>query len=118
MTADFDIEAEQRLLGCILANFRRYYEVRGWVTPEHFADPLHGQLYELIAAEIESKGNVYHLHIPDEVLADVGGQLYLEQARRKYYRPSPGAAGKAGQTVQQCWLRRESKQGKVLSPDA
>jgi replicative DNA helicase len=107
---DCDIESEQHVLGCILANFHRYYEVRGWIMPGHFADPIHAKIYELIAAEIESAGEIYHLQIPDDVLEEVGGQPYLDQLRAVYSRPPLGAAGRAGQAIHQCWSRREGRQ--------
>ncbi len=39
-------EAEQALLGAILANNLVYVRVNEFLRPEHFADAVHGRIYE------------------------------------------------------------------------
>ena len=41
-------EAEQALLGALLANNEVYNRVSEFLRPEHFADALHGRIYEAI----------------------------------------------------------------------
>src|SRR5262245_3564293 len=41
-----NFEAEQALLGAILINNAAYQRVAEFLRPEHFADPLHGKLYD------------------------------------------------------------------------
>ena len=43
-----NIEAEQALLGAILVNNEALDRVSGFLEPEHFFDPLHGQIYETL----------------------------------------------------------------------
>ncbi len=40
------IEAEQALLGAILVQNDAYWRVAGFLKPQHFAEKLHGTLYE------------------------------------------------------------------------
>jgi replicative DNA helicase len=46
------IEAEQALLGAILVQNDTYWRVAGFLKPQHFADKLHGTLYETMGAMI------------------------------------------------------------------
>lgn len=43
-----NIEAEQALLGAILNNNEAYHRVIGLVGPEHFFEPIHAQIFELM----------------------------------------------------------------------
>ena len=43
-----NIDAEQALLGAILVNNEALDRVSGFLKPEHFYDPLHGQIFETI----------------------------------------------------------------------
>jgi len=44
-----NIEAEQALLGAILVNNEAFYRVSDFLDPTHFYEPVHRQVYELIA---------------------------------------------------------------------
>ena len=48
-----NFEAEQGLLGSILVNNAAYHRVSEFLHPEHFADPLHGKLYDSLSRLIE-----------------------------------------------------------------
>ena len=52
-TPPHNYEAEQALLGAILVNNRVYDRVTEFLRPEHFADALHGRIYEAIGKLIE-----------------------------------------------------------------
>ena len=39
-----NFEAEKALLGAIFANNNAYDRVSGYLRPEHFADPIHGNI--------------------------------------------------------------------------
>ena len=43
-------QAEQALLGALLANNKAYERVSEFLAPEHFADPVHGRIYHAIVA--------------------------------------------------------------------
>jgi len=48
--APHNIEAEQALLGALLINNDAYDRVSDFLRPEHFYEPLHAKLYEVIAS--------------------------------------------------------------------
>jgi replicative DNA helicase len=73
-----NLQAEQALLGALLANNRAYEPVSEYLAPAHFADPIHGRIFQAIARRIESgqladavtlKGEFEH----SGVLEEVGG---------------------------------------------
>ena len=43
-----NIEAEQALLGALLANNKAYEQISDFLKPNHFADPVHAKIYEVI----------------------------------------------------------------------
>ena len=105
-----NIEAEQALLGALLANNKAYERVSEFLAPEHFADPIHGRIYQAIARRIEAgqladavtlKAEFEHSGILDEV----GGAGYLAQLL--------GAmvgiinAGDYGRAIHDAWIRRQ-----------
>jgi len=49
-----NIEAEQALLGAILVNNEALDRVSGFLAPTHFFDPLHGKIFETLAALIHA----------------------------------------------------------------
>ena len=48
-----NFEAEQALLGSILVNNAAYQRVAEFLKGEHFADPVHGKLFDSLARLIE-----------------------------------------------------------------
>jgi replicative DNA helicase len=75
-------EAEQALLGAVLANNHVFDKVNEFLEPEHFADALHGRIYEAIGKLIE-RGQIANiltlknLFDQDAALIDAGGSQYL-----------------------------------------
>lgn len=49
-----NLEAEQALLGAILVNNEALDRVSGFLSPQHFFDPLHGRIYETLATLIHA----------------------------------------------------------------
>lgn len=105
-----NLMAEQALLGSLLANNRAYERVVDILRPEHFADPVHGRLYQHITEKILDG------HIADAVtikldfehsgiLDEVGGTAYLAQLLASMV--AVNMAGEYGQTIQETWLRRQ-----------
>jgi replicative DNA helicase len=77
-----NLEAEQALLGAILANNKAFENISDYLKPNHFADAVHAKIYEVISKLI-SRG-----HVADTItlknyfeqegsLNDVGGYKYL-----------------------------------------
>ncbi|MBR1948619.1 MAG: replicative DNA helicase, partial [Alphaproteobacteria bacterium] len=52
-----NIEAEQALLGAVLANNKTFEKVSEFLRAEHFADPVHAKIYEILSNLI-SRGHV------------------------------------------------------------
>lgn len=78
-----NIEAEQSLLGAILTNNDALFHVPE-ITPECFAEPLHGRIFSAICEIIERGGKANPLTLKarfehDSALADIGGAVYLNK---------------------------------------
>ncbi len=77
-----NIEAEQALLGALLANNKSFEKVSEFLRAEHFSDPVHRQIYEVITKLI-TKGHVADVITlksyfeQDHALDEVGGYKYL-----------------------------------------
>ena len=78
------IEAEQQLLGGLLNNNDLYYSLEDKVDPEHFYDPVHSRIFEIISTRIKdgklaSAVTVNTFLTEDEGLQELGGSSYLAQ---------------------------------------
>jgi replicative DNA helicase len=105
-----NLQAEQALLGALLANNKAYERVSEFLTPEHFADPIHGRIYHAIARRCEAGQIADPVMLRAEfehtgVLEEVGGTSYLAQLL--------GAmvgiinAGDYGRAIHDAWIRRQ-----------
>jgi replicative DNA helicase len=105
-----NFEAEQALLGAILVNNAAYQRVAEFLKPEHFADPLHGKLFDSLSRLIE-RGQIvsavtlktYVEH--DEDMKAAGGPVYLAQLASASVHVID--AGAFGRTVHDLYLRRQ-----------
>src|SRR5207302_4128450 len=52
--APHNIEAEQSLLGAILVNNEALYRVSDFLEPEHFFEPIHRQIYDIVRSLIRT----------------------------------------------------------------
>jgi replicative DNA helicase len=77
-----NLDAEQAFLGAVLANNEVFYRVADFLRPEHFADALHGRIFEavrklldrgFVANAVTLKNQFDH----DGALAEIGGAKYL-----------------------------------------
>ena len=78
------IEAEQQLLGGLLNNNDLYYSLEDKVDPEHFYDPVHSRIFEIISTRIKdgklaSAVTVNTFLTENEGLKELGGSSYLAQ---------------------------------------
>ncbi len=77
-----NIEAEQALIGALLANNKAYEKISEFLRPEHFSDPIHTKIYDVISRLIQ-KGHVADVITlknyfeQENTLNDVGGVAYL-----------------------------------------
>lgn len=81
-TPPANLEAEQAILGSILANNECFQRVAETLKPEHFADPLHGKLYDAMArligrGQVVSAFSLKTYVESDPDLKAVGGVSYL-----------------------------------------
>lgn len=77
-----NFQAEQALLGAILVDNSCYTRVSEFLRPEHFADPLHGRIFETSARLIERNQVVNPITLRpffdrEEALIELGGVKYL-----------------------------------------
>jgi replicative DNA helicase len=103
-------EAEQALLGALLANNKAYDRVAEFLIPEHFADPVHGKIFAAIArrcarSEIADPITLRAEFEHSGVLDEVGGTGYLA----KLLTAMVGIINAAdyGRTIRDAWLRRQ-----------
>src|SRR5580698_5821170 len=105
-----NLQAEQALLGALLANNKAYERISEFLAPDHFADPIHGRIYQAIARRIEAgqladavmlKAEFEHAGVLDEV----GGTAYLAQLLSAMVGIIN--AGDYGRAVHDAWLRRQ-----------
>ena len=106
-----NFEAEQALLGAILVNNAAYQRVAEFLRPEHFADPLHGKLYDSLSRLIERGQVVSAVTLKtyveqDEAIKSVGGAaLYLARLAAASVHVIDAAA--VGRAVHDLYLRRQ-----------
>src|SRR3954463_6260597 len=105
-----NVQAEQALLGALLANNKAYERVSEFLSPEHFADPIHGRIYQAIARRIEAGQLADAVTLKAEfehsgILEEVGGVAYLAQLLTAMVGIIN--AGEYGRAIHDAWLRRE-----------
>jgi replicative DNA helicase len=105
-----NLQAEQALLGALLANNKAYERVGEFLAPDHFADPIHGRIFHAIARRVDGgqladavtlKGEFEHSGVLDEV----GGAAYLAQLLTAMVGIIN--AGEYGRAIHDAWLRRQ-----------
>ncbi len=103
-------QAEQALLGALLANNKAYERVSEFLLPEHFIDPVHGKIYAAIARRCEEGKLADPVTLRAEfehgrVLEEVGGTAYLAQLLSAMVGIIN--AGDYGRVIRDAWLRRQ-----------
>ena len=105
-----NMQAEQALLGALLANNRAYERVAEFLAPEHFADPIHGRIFAAIHRRVNNGQLADAITLRAEfehtgVLDEVGGTAYLAQLLTAMVGIIN--AGEYGRAIHDSWLRRE-----------
>lgn len=76
-----NIEAEQALLGAILVNNEAFYRVSDFLEPEHFYEPVHRDIYEVLSQIIRAGRTATPVtaktHLPDDLMENVTMAQYL-----------------------------------------
>ncbi|MBN9486205.1 MAG: replicative DNA helicase [Alphaproteobacteria bacterium] len=105
-----NLEAEQALLGSILVNNAAYHRVSDFLKGEHFANALHGRLFDDAARLIE-KGQVVSVITlktyleQDEAMKEAGGAQYLANLAAASVHVID--AEQYGRVVHDLYLRRQ-----------
>ena len=105
-----NIEAEQALLGALLANNRLHERVAEFLRAEHFADPVHGRIYGAIEKLLErgqlaSALTLKQFFAQDEGLQAVGGVDYISRLEASVL--SFAGVEDFGHMIYDSYLRRE-----------
>jgi replicative DNA helicase len=105
-----NLQAEQALLGALLANNKAYERVSEFLIPEHFADPIHGRIFQAVSRRIELGQLADAVTLKAEfehsgVLDEVGGTAYLAQLLTAMVGIIN--AGEYGRAVHDAWIRRQ-----------
>ncbi len=103
-------EAEQALLGAILINNAAYSRVSEFLAADHFANAVHGRIYEAIGkllerGQIANPITLKNLFDQDGALAEIGGAQYL--ARLAEAAVTVINTEHYGRTIHDLHLRRE-----------
>lgn len=77
-----NLEAEQAVLGAILANNEAYHRVSATLKPDHFSEPVHARIYDaastlIRAGRIASPLTLKNHFENDATLPEIGGVAYL-----------------------------------------
>lgn len=105
-----NIEAEQALLGAILVNNDALYRVSDFLKPDHFYEPLHGTIFEIVSGLISANKVANPITIKTFLPADIdvagmSGSQYL--ARLAAEATTVINAPDYGRTIYDLALRRE-----------
>src|SRR6201996_6133911 len=105
-----NVQAEQALLGALLANNKAYERVSEFLVAEHFADPIHGRIFQAISRRVEAGQLADPVTLKAEfehagILEEVGGTAYLAQLTTAMVGIIN--AGDYGRAVLDTWLRRQ-----------
>jgi replicative DNA helicase len=109
-TPPMNLEAEQALLGAILANNAAFEKVSDFLLPPHFSDPAHARIFEACGTLIE-RGQIANaiqlknLFEREELLSDVGGAQYLAKLQSSFVTIINAAD--YGRTIHDLYLRRQ-----------
>jgi replicative DNA helicase len=103
-------QAEQALLGSLLANNKAYERVSEFLSHEHFVYPIHARIYQAIARRCEAGQIADPVTLRAEfehsgVLDEVGGTAYLAQLLSAMVGIIN--AGDYGRVIRDAWLRRQ-----------
>ncbi|MBL8697347.1 MAG: replicative DNA helicase [Alphaproteobacteria bacterium] len=109
-TPPVNFEAEQQLLGALLANNKAYERVVEFLLPQHFADDRHARIFEAIG-QLINRGVVANpvtlknRFEQDQTLTEIGGAQYL--ARLASSVVAIINAGDYAKIIHDLYLRRQ-----------
>ncbi|MEQ1770595.1 MAG: replicative DNA helicase [Devosia sp.] len=103
-----NVEAEQALLGAVLVNNEAFYRVSDFLQPEHFYEPIHREIYDVLGKIIRAGKTATPVTVktflPDNLIADVTMAQYL--ARLAAEATTVINAADYGQSIYDLAIRR------------
>ena len=106
--APHNVEAEQALLGAVLVNNEAFYRVSDFLIPDHFYEPIHREIYEVLAKVIRAGRTATPItlktHLPEALTAEMSMPQYL--ARLAAEATTVLNAADYGQTIYDLAIRR------------
>jgi replicative DNA helicase len=106
--APHNVEAEQALLGAVLVNNEAFYRVSDFLMPEHFYEPIHRTIYEVLGKIIRAGKTATPItaktFLPESLVADVTMPQYL--ARLAAEATTVLNAADYGQSIYDLAIRR------------
>lgn len=108
--APYNLEAEQSILGALLLNNGSLEHVGDFLRPIHFADAIHGQIYEAMVRLIDRGQVADPITLKDyfdknEALQPVGGARYLIDLAQSVV--SVISVGDYGRLIYDLFIRRQ-----------
>ncbi len=105
-----NVEAEQALLGALLSNNKAFDRVADFLSPDHFADPIHARIFAAIARRIDASQVADPVTLRAEfehagILDEVGGTAYLGTLLTAMVGIIN--AGDYGRAIYDAWIRRQ-----------
>jgi len=105
-----NLEAEQAVLGAILANNKALERVDTFLRPEHFAEPAHGAIYARILERVMDGQVADPITLRADfegtgTLDEVGGAVYLVELLGAMVGVIN--AGEYGQLIVDAWMKRQ-----------
>lgn len=106
-----NLQAEQALLGGLLANAKAYDDVAARLRPDHFADPAHGAIYAAIARRLDA-GQLADAVVLTRDVGEWAHSFDTVEAARRYMAEllaamvSPRMVTAYADAVIDCWHRR------------
>ena len=105
-----NVQAEQSLLGALLANNKAYERVCDFLRPEHFADPAHSFIYRALESRVVEGRLADAVTLAQDfentgVLDDIGGSRYLAQLLSAMV--GIVTAAEYGRAIHDTWVRRQ-----------
>lgn len=106
----YNLEAEQSLLGALLLNNSSLEQIGDFLRPLHFADAIHGQIFEAIVRLIDRGQVADPITLKDyfdknEALQPVGGARYLVDLAQSVI--SVISVGDYGRLIYDLFIRRQ-----------
>lgn len=105
-----NMEAEQALLGGLLANNKVLDRIEEFLRPVHFVDPVHGEIYAAIVDLVGRGRAATCVTLKAEFefsqrLGDIGGTEYLASLMTAMV--APGIVPDYARAILDAWMRRE-----------